>query len=143
MRQMAAEKGITLLELNKLAEKEPSIDRELDSRLAKLGKSEDNFVIDGRLTAFFIPHADIRIFLKADSTTRAGRVLRARRSDEPSATLKETLANMEKREASEKKRYRKYYNADYTSEKIYTHIVDTTKLPLAGLVESILKIVKR
>ena len=62
MRQLAKERNITLLELSKLAEKDGSIDTEIDNRQIELGKKEDNFVIDGRLSAYFIPNS-IKIFL--------------------------------------------------------------------------------
>lgn len=143
MRQMAAQRGIPLLELNKLAEKDPSIDKELDGRLAKLGETENEFVIDGRLTAFFIPRADVRIFLEADPRTRAERILRAQRSDERTETFEGTLSNMEKRDESERRRYKHYYDVDYTDRKLYTDILDTTKLPLDKLIESIIAIVRK
>ena len=54
MRAMASDKGIGLMELNKLAEKDNSIDLELDKMLKELGKTKDNFVVDGRLAAFFM-----------------------------------------------------------------------------------------
>src|SRR3989338_745030 len=66
MREMAKEKDISLIELNNLAEKDKTIDKELDDKLIKLGKEKKDFVIDGRLTAFFIPHADLKVFLDAD-----------------------------------------------------------------------------
>jgi cytidylate kinase len=142
MRQMAKERGISILELNQAAENDPSIDRELDNRLIKLGKTEKHFVIDGRLTAFFIPHADFRIFLDADVKTRAARILKAQRRDEKHATLKETIANIKKREASEKKRYWQYYNVDYSDRKLYTNIINTEHLSLQEVVAAIVKIVK-
>jgi CMP/dCMP kinase len=142
MRQMAKEKGITLLDLNKLAEKDASIDKELDDRLITLGKTEKNFVIDGRLTAFFIPHADFRIFLDAPVKTRAERILSAQRKDEKHATLKDTITNIEKREESERKRYRQYYNVDYSDRKLYTHVINTEPLSLQQVVERIVGIVE-
>jgi cytidylate kinase len=137
MREMAKEKGVSLLELNKQAEKDPRIDKELDDRLIKLGKTEDNFVIDGRLTAFFIPHAQFRVFLDADENTRAERILNAQRKDEKHASLKETMANIEKRETSEKKRYKEYYDVDYSDPKLYTSIIDTKPLGLLEVVDRI------
>ncbi len=141
MRAMAAEKGVTLLELNKAAEKDPSIDKELDDRLIMLGKTKNNFIIDGRLTAFFIPHANFRIFLDAGQKTRAERILKAGRSDEKSATLKETLAQIGKREESERKRYRKYYGVDYADKLLYTHIIDTTQLSVQQVISAVLDFV--
>ena len=143
MRKMAAEKRMTLLELNKLAEKDKAIDFELDSRLKKLGKTEDNFVIDGRLTAFFIPHADARIFLEANDKVRAQRIMKDKRHHEKSKNLKEMLKSIETREKSEKKRYRKYYNVDYTDKKLYNCVIDTTKMAPNQIVDKIIKFVKR
>ena len=128
MRAMAFEKGINLLELNKIAERDKSIDFELDNKLKELGKAKNNFVVDGRLTAFFIPHADLRIFLETDDEVRAERILRDKRQQEKSASLKETIESIRKREASEKKRYQKYYGVDYIDRKLYNLIIDTTKL---------------
>ena len=142
MRQMAREKGIPLLEFNKLAEKDPAIDKELDDRLVKLGKTQKDFVIDGRLSAFFIPNADFRIFLEADVKTRAERILNAQRKDEKHATLKETISNIEKREASEKKRYKQYYDVDYTDKKLYTDVINTEYLGLQEVVDKIVNITK-
>ncbi|MBI2112124.1 AAA family ATPase, partial [Candidatus Woesearchaeota archaeon] len=48
-RQIAEQRGITLLELGKLEETDPSIDKELDQKQIQLGKTENKFIIDGRL----------------------------------------------------------------------------------------------
>ena len=141
MRVIAQEKGITLLELNKMAEEDKSIDFELDNKLKELGKTKDNFVVDGRLTAYFIPHAEVRVFLKTDDKVRAERILRDKRQHEKSATLKEALANIRQREQSEKKRYKLYYGVDYTDEKLYNFVIDTTKLTPAEVVSRILEFV--
>ena len=76
MRAMAKEKKMSLLEFNKIAEKNKSIDFELDNKLKELGKAKDNFVVDGRLTAFFIPNAEARVFLDANDEVRAERILK-------------------------------------------------------------------
>lgn len=142
MRAMAAEKGITLLQLNKLAEKDSSIDFELDDKLKELGKTKDNFIVDGRLAAFFIPHAEIRVFLETDDKIRAERILKDKRQHEKSKSLRETIANIKKREESEKKRYKKYYGIDYTSRKLYNLAVDTTKLTPNEVARKIVKFVE-
>ncbi len=138
MRQMAKDRGISLLELNRIAEKDRSIDTELDERLKTLGKKEDDFVIDGRLTAFFIPHATFRIFLQADSRVRAERILKAERADERTRTLTEMQQRTEEREESERVRYREYYDVDYTDRKLYTHVIDTSRLDVKSVVRRIL-----
>ncbi|MBI3026687.1 (d)CMP kinase [Candidatus Woesearchaeota archaeon] len=142
MRAMAVEKGLSLLELNKLAEKSKSIDLELDKKLKELGNSKDNFVVDGRLAAFFIPNAEARVFLETDDNVRAQRILNDKRQQEKSSSLKEAIINIKKREESEKKRYQKYYGINYLNKKLYNYIVDTTNLMPSEVVEKIIKFVQ-
>ena len=141
MRAMAKERGISLLEFNRLAEKDRSIDLELDNKLKELGKSKNDFVVDGRLTAFFIPHADARIFLDAADKTRAQRILKDKRQQEKSKNLKEAISSIKKREESEKIRYKKYYGTDYFDRKLYNFIIDTTMLNPQQVVDNIIKFV--
>ena len=102
MRAMASDKGISLIELNKRAEKDKSIDFELDERLKELGKEKDNFVVDGRLAAFFIPNAQARVFLDTDNKVRAERILKDRREHEQSKDLNEMVKKIQEREKREK-----------------------------------------
>ena len=138
MREMALERGIPLLELNKLAERDNSIDLELDNKLKDLGKFQNNFVVDGRLTAFFIPHAKARVFLDADEKTRAERILKDKRQHEKSNSLRETMESIEQREESERTRYRQYYDVDYSDRKLYNFVVDTSKINAEEVAEKIL-----
>ncbi|MEK6949259.1 MAG: (d)CMP kinase [Nanoarchaeota archaeon] len=137
MRQIAKEKGISLMELSKQAEKDPSIDRELDKKQIDLRK-KDNFVIDGRLTAFFIPNADLKVFLDCDDKVRAERILKEGRKDENSKNEEELMEKIRQREQSEKKRYREIYNADYTDKKLYDLIIDTTEIKVSEVIKRIM-----
>mgnify|MGYP001603266705 CR=1 FL=1 len=128
MRAMANEKKMPLLELNKLAETDKSIDFELDEKLKELGKTKDDFVVDGRLAAFFIPDADVRVFLETDDRVRAERILKDKREHEKSNDVDEMVETIRKREESEKKRYRQYYGVDYSDKKLYNLVIDTTNL---------------
>ena len=128
MREMASDKNMTLLELNKLAETDKSIDFELDERLKRMGREKNDFVVDGRLTAFFIPNANAKVFLDAKDDVRAKRILGDVREEEINKNLKSTLQNIEKREKSEKKRYKKYYNVDYMNPKLYNLLIDTSEM---------------
>ncbi len=142
MRAMAMEKGITLLELNNLAEMDKSIDFELDNKLKELGKKKENFVVDGRLTAFFIPHADVKVFLDADDKVRAERILKDKRQQEKNKDLGEAIDNIKRREESEKRRYQTYYGIDYFDKKLYNYVIDTTHLTPGQVVEQMVKLVK-
>ena len=142
MRAMANEKKIPLLELNRLAETDKSIDFELDEKLKEIGRTKDNFVVDGRLTAFFIPNANVKVFLDTNDRTRAERILKDRREHEKSRDIDEMIEKINKREESEKKRYMQYYGADYSVRKLYNLIIDTTNMMPNQVVEKIVGFVK-
>lgn len=141
MRAMAYEKNISLLELNKAAETDKSIDFELDKKLKELGKAKNNFVVDGRLTAYFIPNAEVKVFLETDDQVRAERILKHKRQQENGQDAKEILSSIRKREESEKKRYKQYYGVDYSDKKLYNFVIDTTNLAPDEVVEKIVEFV--
>ena len=146
MRQMAEEQGITLLELSKLAEKDKKIDHELDARQINIGKTEDNFVIDSRLGWHFIPNS-IKIFLDVTDEEAAKRIFgdkaEARTKEKENNTYEKTLANIKERKESEKKRYREYYNLDYTDKSHYNLVIDTTKINPETVVDKIIEFVNK
>lgn len=127
MRELAKERNMTLLELSELAERDKSIDEEIDRRQTALGKEQDDFVIDGRLSAHFIPHAS-KVFLDCEDETRARRILKAKRGDENNKNPDQTLENIKKREASETKRYLTYYSFNPYESSNYDLVIDTTNL---------------
>ncbi len=142
MRHIAKERGISLLKLSKAAEKDKSIDRELDERQIKLGKTEDNFIIDGRLSAKFIPNAKFKIFLDCSDSERAKRILNDKREGDNAKTVDQMIEKIKTREESENKTDKKYYDYDYHNSKNYTHVIDTTNTNIEGVLKEILNIIK-
>jgi len=55
-RDMAKQQELSLKEFNKLGEKESWTDTYADEWQKQIGKEEDNFIIDGRLSYYFIPN---------------------------------------------------------------------------------------
>ena len=141
MRQIAKERGLTLLELSKQAEKDKSIDIELDKKQIELGKKEDNFVIDARLGFHFIPNS-IKVFLEVDLNEAANRILKEKREHEQYKDIQESIEKIKTRIASEDKRYMEYYDVDYHNKNNYEIIIDTTKIKPEEVVERILNKVK-
>lgn len=142
--QMAIEKGLTIDELNALGEQEDWTDRRADEIQTQMGKEKDNFIFEGRLSWYFIPHS-FKIFLTVDSKTAAERTLqnRAERQDEkPVATLAEAEQAVRERLASDKKRYLKYYGIDYTKPENYDLELDTTRLKIEEIAQIILDKIK-
>ena len=141
MRDLAEERKISLLELSRIAEKNKSIDQEIDERQIELGRKEDNFVIDARLGFHFIPNS-IKIYLDADFEERAKRILADKIRKEQNIDLQSTKENMKTREESEKKRYKGYYDIDPNDQGYYDLIIDTTSLTPEQAVDKILEFIK-
>ncbi len=139
MRDIARKRGITPIELSKIAEKDPEIDKILDERQKKLGEEEDNFVIDARLGFYFIPRS-IKIFLDVDIEEAGERIFRQKREDEDYNKTKEmTLEMLKKRLESEKRRYKEYYDIDYYDPGHYDILIDTTSLTPEQVAERLTK----
>ncbi len=139
MREIAQDRGVSLLEISKEAEKGREIDELLDQKSAELGKTEDNFVMDSRLGWHFIPHS-FKVFLKVDEEEAAKRIFSDKRSHEGENTTKEqTLENIKQRKKSEEERYMKYYNVNPDDESNYDIIIDTTELNIEDTVIEIKK----
>ena len=137
MRKLAKEKSLSLNKMSRLAEKDKSIDMELDKKTIGL-REEDNFVIDGRLTAHFLPYAGLKVFLDCDDKVRAERILKDKRNDEKSKSLKELVKKIRQREQSERKRYSKLYKIDYHDKTLYNLMIDTTNLSIKEVVDEII-----
>ena len=103
-RDLAREKGIALQEYIKHGEKDSRIDRQVDDYQIKLGRTKDNFVIEGRTSFFLIPHS-LKIYLYCDPDTAARRIFRdlkinaKKRNEGSPATVLEVKKNLERRMA--------------------------------------------
>ena len=149
MREIAEKRGLSLLELGKVAEKDRSIDQELDKRTIELGKKEDDFVMDSRLAYHFIPDS-FKVFLEVDYMEAAKRIFSdiqkkksGRKVEKESTTAAATLAAIKKRRKSEELRYKKYYNLDPYNEKQYDLVIDTTKTTPDKVVGKVIAAVKK
>ncbi len=143
MREMARKRKVSVLELARIAEKDGGrVDRELDRMQIRLQK-KDNFVIDSRLGFHFIPDS-FKVFLKVNDIEAARRIYAGRRKEErENTTLKKTLANIRRREKSERIRYKKYYGVDILDCKKFDLVIDTTGLRNGQAAGKILSEIRR
>jgi len=131
-REKARERGMTLAEYNKLGETSPETDIEVDEYQKKLGETNDNFIIEGRTSWYFIPHS-LKIYVDVDENIGSERVFQSlkekdeRNEDKNLKTVKDVLASHKKRKESDAKRYKKYYNFDVSDKSNYDFIIDTSK----------------
>lgn len=133
-REAAKKAGLTLAEYNKLGENNPKTDKIVDNYQKKLGKTQDNFIIDGRISWFFIPHS-YKIYLDAKPETAAKRIWldlkkdnNKRNEDQGLKKEADVLLSLKQRLKSDNLRYKKYYNINIHLKKNYNFYLDTTKL---------------
>ena len=142
MRQLAQERGVTLEELGKLAQQNPSIDKELDDKLRSF-KEQDNLVVDARLAWFFLPQS-FKIWLHTDMHKSATRIfkdlnkgIRTNEIKKESVALSEVEEALKQRVASERERYKQYYGLDHYDISHYDCVIDTTELSISETLEKI------
>jgi len=137
-RDLASERGLTPLELNRRAEEDDSIDRDLDRRLRRIARERDALVLESRLAGWMAgEYADFRLWLDAPLAVRVARV--ADREDKPVETAREET---EARAESEALRYREYYGIDIADLGIYDLVVNTARWSPAGVLDIVLAAVE-
>ncbi len=122
-RELAADRGLSLIEFNRLAEEEDSIDRDLDRRLRETARDRDDVVLEARLSGWMAgEYADLRIWLDAPLSVRAARV-----ADREEKSVEEAREESVTRARSEARRYREYYGIEITDLSIYDLVVNTSR----------------
>lgn len=147
-RKIAQERGLTLAEYNKLGESDPSTDLEIDDYQKELGKKEDNFIIEGRTSWYFIPHS-FKIYLDVEEKEGAKRILEhlqednERNEDKGLIDKEAMLKSLAKRAKSDAYRYRKYYNIDVHDKNHYDFVLDTTDLNIDEVFKHVMGEIKK
>ena len=122
-RELAARMGVSLEELSRIAERDPSIDLEID-RATLEAASRGGVVIEGHLVAWVLAHvADVLIYVKAPLHVRMERLA----GRDGRASL-DALTEMLVREESQARRFTAYYGFDVTDLSIFDLVVDTSVL---------------
>ncbi len=119
-RNIAKERGLTLEELSKLAEEDPSIDKYVDTKAYEEALKKC-VVIDAHIAGWLLKNiADVKIFLQASLNARVSRV-----AERDKKSFEEALKEVKFREASENKRFRKFYGIDFNDLSAYDLVINT------------------
>ena len=113
------------------------IDKEIDKRQALKAKSAENLILEGRLSAFFVDNADLRICLMTPFDVRSKRI--AQREDKSVEVAKEEIITREKSEAL---RYMEIHNIDISNMDIYDIIINTDTFKPESVSEIIIQTLK-
>jgi cytidylate kinase len=135
-RKLAAERGMSLEEFGRLAERDPSIDLAIDQRQKELAAKSSDALVEGRLAGWTVD-ADLKVWLKTPLRVRAERI--ANRENIPvHRAFDETSA----REKCEIGRYKAFYDIDLTVLSCYDLVIDTSKWDVAGVSRIIIKAIE-
>ncbi|MGC9179745.1 MAG: (d)CMP kinase [Vulcanisaeta sp.] len=131
-RKIAIQRGVSLLELHRIAETDFSIDRAVDEETIREAR-KDNVVIEGHLVAWILRDvADVRIYLKADIKARSQRL-----STRDGKSIEEALNEIRAREESNRKRYLVIYGIDINDLSLFDLIMDTTYVDARKVIDII------
>ena len=118
---IAARKKIGLMEFQKEAEKEHSIDRDFDAHLVAQAKN-GNCVVTTWLGPWMVKGADLRVWLYAPRGVRAARV--ARRDGMPDEEAERHISD---RDESNRKRYMEIYKIDIYDHSAFDLVINSEK----------------
>jgi cytidylate kinase len=121
-RRQAEAAGLTLEDYARRAETDHSIDRRLDDVMRARAR-DGNAVLEGRLAAFMAEEAGVRalrVFLDAPEPVRAERI-----TDREGGDTAARLGEIQRREASDARRYREIYGVDYHDPSRYDLVLHT------------------
>ncbi len=139
-RSMAEKRGLTINEFNDLKE---NTDKQVDEFQRELGKKEDDFIFEGRLSFHFIPDS-VKIYFDCDLKVAAQRIFKtSRTTEQKGSSVEETCRNLKGRIENDRKRYSKYYKVDCYDKKNFDYVIDTTKLSLEEVEKKARGIIKK
>ena len=135
-REMAKEKGMSVLEFSEFAEGNYDIDKEIDKRQAELAESSENLIVEGRLSAYFV-EADLKVWFITPLDVRSKRI-----SNRESKSVDVAKSEIITREKSEALRYMEIHNIDIDNMDIYDLILNTDSFNPKSISEIIIQTLK-
>lgn len=128
-RQVGLDKGLDLISLSKLAERDKSIDELTDQKVRDMGKKE-NIIVESRLAFHWIKDS-FKVYLDLDLDVCAERMFKdleinpSRKESEDCESLTNMQESLKQRFASEKKRYMEMYGIDPQDLSQYDLVINT------------------
>jgi len=126
-RQLAQEMGIDTLEMNRLADIDPTIDQRIDHIFVALGSDTSGYVVDSRMAWFFLPNS-FKIYLQTEPVVAAARIFRdPTRHSEKYHNEEEAARKILARKESENARFLAKYEADCANLNNFDLVIDTNQ----------------
>ncbi|MCL2765040.1 MAG: cytidylate kinase family protein [Treponema sp.] len=122
-RSLANERNLDLKKILELAEKDDSIDREVDTRQIQLAREGGGCVLGSRLSIWLLEEADLKIYLDADAQTRAARIV-----NREGGSLEDVTVFTAERDRQDHDRYLRIYNIDTNNYSFADLIIGTDNI---------------
>ncbi len=130
LREMAAEKGLSIEDFFRELKNDPDLERSVDERQAKLMREKDNLVIQGRVAWYFArqsPFQTINFFLAVEPWIGAER--QGERNENAGKSAEEIKILSDGRQKEERERYRMLYEIeDHLDRHHYDFTINTSRL---------------
>lgn len=143
----AKERGLTVDELIAQDMHDGKADKLVDEFQEELGKREDNFIVDGWMSWFFIPQS-IKVFLDISPEEGARRIFAEQqehpdhRIDErPYRDIADVAETLRHRVLQNQLRYQKLYGVDFLDKSHYDLVIDTTSLTPSQVADRIVSFI--
>ena len=139
-RHIAEQMGLTIMELNELETRDPSIDEKVDSVFKKMNSDGKSYVVDSRLAWHFMPNS-FKVKLVTDEHTAAVRIMNdpTRTGERHYETIEDARQAIVDRRKMEVSRFLSTYHVDIENNKSFDLILNTTFLTPERVCEEILK----
>lgn len=126
-RQLAADMGVSVTDLNEIAETQAQIDRKVDDYLKALNETRENLVLDSRMAWHFVQNS-LKVRLTVDLDVAVDRIFK-----DTGGELRETftdhktgLVEVQRRRDSEIVRYKALYGVDISDPANFDLVINTS-----------------
>ena len=125
-RKLAAEKGISVTELNEMAETKAEIDRLVDDYIVSLNDTPEHLVLDSRMAWHFMRNA-LKIRLTVDLDVAVARIFKdTAELREKFTDIETAMQEVERRRKSEIFRYKTLYGVDIGDPANFDLVINTS-----------------
>ena len=129
IRKIAEEHGVSVLEMNKMMEKDHKYDHMIDDTTARISREQKDrkLLFDSRLAWNFVEES-FKVFLSVSLPVAASRVLadESRGAVENYASVEDCMQSLKDRAASEDRRYQDLYGIEYFNYANYNLVLDSS-----------------
>lgn len=141
-RAIARELGISTLDLNRYAEKDPTVDDRVVQMLENIAASGEAVVADARLAWFFIPNS-MKVHLVVSPDVGAERIILSRSGPvEQYSSPADARKSIAERSHRERERFKMLYGQDICRLRNYDMVIDSTAASVEEITDRICDVMR-